>query len=304
LEQTRPPLEVIVSDDGSTDALETAVAPFRDQIVLIRQPHQGVAAAKDVGARSASGDFVVFLDGDDHYEPQRLEALGALAAARPDLDILSTDGFVQVGDRNVRRWYEGTWTFETDNQRLAILERPFVGGNSAVRRQRFLDVGGFDRTFHTAEDWDLWIRLILDGSQAGFVPQPLATWRVREGSLSTFRIELFSWSVRVLEKAMARDDLSPEERNALKESMQSRRRDLALAEAREGLIAQHPGCRRKLMRLGAQRDVPVKTRAKLLSAAVAPGLAGRALRRQEEHFWIGAGDERVPRTRSRRIEAA
>jgi glycosyltransferase involved in cell wall biosynthesis len=298
LNQTRPPHEVIVCDDGSTDGLEAALAPFRDRIVVIGQEHAGVAAAKDAGARAASGDFVAFLDGDDSYEPARLEALGALAAARPDLDILSTDGFIQVGDRKVRRMYDGSWTFETENQRLVILERPFVGGNSAVRRQRFLDVGGFDRRFRAAEDWDLWIRLILDGSRAGFVREPLATWRVREGSLSTFRVELFRWSVRVSEKTAARDDLSGEERRALGQALKSRRRDLALAEAREGLVNVKPGRRRRLLRLGAQQNVPFKTRVKVLSAAVVPGFAGRLLRRQDERYWIGAGDERVPRSGS------
>lgn len=299
LSQTRPPHEVIVCDDGSTDELPTALAPFRDRIVLISQENAGVAAAKDAGARAASGDFVAFLDGDDSYEPARLEALGALAAARPDLDILSTDGFIQVGERKVRRMYDASWTFETENQRPVILERPFVGGNSAVRRQRFLDVGGFDRRFRAAEDWDLWIRLILDGSQAGFIPEPLATWRVREGSLSAHRIPLFTWSVRALEKAAARDDLRPDERRALERSLRSWSRDLTLAEVREGLMTDPSACRSKLLRLGTQRGVPAKTRAKVLFAAAAPRVAGRRLRRQDEQFWIGAGDERVPRAAPR-----
>src|SRR5215212_948346 len=73
--QTLPPLETIVCDDGSTDDLAGALAPYAETVVLIRQPHRGVGAAKDTAARAASGDFVAVLDADDIFLPRRLEAL-------------------------------------------------------------------------------------------------------------------------------------------------------------------------------------------------------------------------------------
>jgi glycosyl transferase family 2 len=298
LEQTRPPLEVIVCDDGSTDDLEAALEPFRDRVTVIRQENQGEGAAKDTGSRAAVGDFVAFLDGDDLYEPERLAALAAMSAARPDLDILASDAFVQVGDDVVRTVYEGDWTFEVEDQRRAILERNFILGHAAARRERLLEVGGVDPAMRTVADWDLWIRMILSGSAAGFVPEPLARWRVREGSLSTFRTDLLAGSVRALEHAAAREELTEADRRTLERSLVSWRRDFALEEAQEGLVEGRAGTWRRLLRLSIQPGLPLETRAKVLFAGIAPGIARRLLRRRHERYWIGAAEERVPRDRT------
>src|SRR5712692_3660025 len=105
LGQTLTPLEVIVCDDGSTDDIERALAPYRDRIVLLRKENGGEASAKNAAARAASGVFVAILDADDAYLPERLEALGELAAARPDLDILSSDAYLELDGQVVRRCY-------------------------------------------------------------------------------------------------------------------------------------------------------------------------------------------------------
>ena len=105
LAQTRPPLEVIVCDDGSTDGTREALEPYRDRIVYLRKENGGEGSAKNAAARAASGDFVVLLDADDTYLPERLEALGQLAAARPDLDLVTTDAFIEVDGEAARRVY-------------------------------------------------------------------------------------------------------------------------------------------------------------------------------------------------------
>src|SRR5437764_13080186 len=65
LAQTVPPHEVVVCDDGSTDDLEGARAPYRDRIVLVRQENGGEASAKDAAARPAPGGLVAILGADD-----------------------------------------------------------------------------------------------------------------------------------------------------------------------------------------------------------------------------------------------
>jgi glycosyltransferase involved in cell wall biosynthesis len=126
--QTIAPLEVIVCDDGSTDDLEGAVELYRDAIVLLRQENGGEAAAKNTAAAAATGDFVAILDADDVYFPKRLDALNTLAQARPDLDILTTDGYLCVGDRIVRRNYDRSWRFEIADQRRAIIGATSASG--------------------------------------------------------------------------------------------------------------------------------------------------------------------------------
>ena len=110
--QTLPALEVIVCDDGSTDDLRGALEPHRDRILLVEKEHGGEGSAKNTASRLAKGDFLAILDADDRYLPRRLEALAHLARQRPDLEILTTDAYLEANGRTVRRCYAGGWTFD------------------------------------------------------------------------------------------------------------------------------------------------------------------------------------------------
>ena len=167
LAQTVAPHEIVVCDDGSTDGTARVLEPFRDRIVYLRQENGGESSAKNAAARAASGEFVVLLDADDVYLPERLEALGQLASARPDLDIVTTDAFVEAGGETVRRVYADASRFELGDQRRAILRGNFIHGHCAIRRESFLAVGGFDESIRFTADWDCWIRLILGGARVG-----------------------------------------------------------------------------------------------------------------------------------------
>src|SRR5436305_1316030 len=70
LAQTHPALEVLVVDDGSTDDLAVALAPYAERIRVVRRENGGGAAARNTGAESARGDFMAVLDADDAYHPR------------------------------------------------------------------------------------------------------------------------------------------------------------------------------------------------------------------------------------------
>jgi cellulose synthase/poly-beta-1,6-N-acetylglucosamine synthase-like glycosyltransferase len=277
LDQTLPAHEVIVCDDGSSDDIESALAPYRDRIVLIRQENRGEASAKNTAARAASGDFVAILDADDTYLPRRLEALARLAAARPDLDILTTDAYLEFDGDVLRRSYTGGFRFITDDQRRGILEDNFIFGHAAVRRERLRDIDGFDESILFATDWDCWIRLILDGSRAGLVDEALARYRVQTGSLSSQRAQMFAGRVATLEKAVARKDLDELERKTAEDSLARYRNLLALAEARDALEARSPEARRRALAVALSPSFGARTRLKALASAAAPAVARRAL---------------------------
>ena len=136
LGQTRPPHEVIVCDDGSTDAPAEALAPYLDRIVFLSQENGGVASARNLGLRHATGEFVVVCDADDIYLPTLLEELAALGSDRPDLDILCYDFFVEAEGAVLGRARSDPASFVTDDQHVGILREDFVPGCSAFRRTR------------------------------------------------------------------------------------------------------------------------------------------------------------------------
>jgi glycosyltransferase involved in cell wall biosynthesis len=296
--QTLPPLEVIVCDDGSTDGLDEALAPYREEIAFLRKENGGEASAKNAAAACARGDFIAILDADDVYQPERLEVLAELARERPDLDILTTDAMLVAKGITVRHNYDRTWRFEVDDQRRAILERNFVFGHAAVRRSRFREHDGFDESIRWTTDWDLWLRMILAGSVAGCVDEPLALYRLRETSLTAQRRDLLLGKLATLEKARENPHLRPDERPVLEASLRSYRIDLSLLELRAAVAAGESGVSRRALALARTPGLTMRTRLETAAIAVAPRVAGRLVRRREARSWVGAGGTRVDRARS------
>jgi glycosyltransferase involved in cell wall biosynthesis len=258
LSQNPPPDEVIVADDGSTDPLEEALDPYLERIDLLRLPHAGVSAARNAACGRASGDFVLFLDADDLLLPGKLAALGGLHRARPHLDILATDLWFERDDHRAGRFGEANPFPPEGAQRRTILERCFVA-QAALRRSRLLAIGGFDESLQSGEDWDCVLRLILDGSRAGFHDTPLAVYRIRGGSLTSSRTETFRDRVRILEKALSNPNLRAEEGPTAKRMLAAQRARAVLSDTQAAVLADRPDLRRRGLELalaqgGSPRD--------------------------------------------------
>jgi GT2 family glycosyltransferase len=282
LAQTVPPLEIIVCDDGSTDDIAAALTPYADQTIVLHEPHRGVGAAKNSAAVRASGEFVVILDADNVLLPEYLEALCELAVARPDLDILTTDAYLELDGQIYARYYRGKAKFAVDDQRVAILHNHFIFGNGAIRRSRLLAIGGFDESLECAVDTDCFIRLILDGARAGLVDEPLARYRLREGSLSSDRARSLLVNVQIRERVRKEADLASHERAVLDRDLGPLRRLAALAQAESALRSGHPAARRHSLRIAlGPRGYGMFPRLKAAAAAIAPRTAGAVLDWQE-----------------------
>jgi len=287
LGQTRPADQVIVVDDGSEDDLAAALVPFGDEITLIRQENRGAGAARNTAVAAASGTFIAILDADDAYHPGRLEALGELAESRPDLDLLTTDARLMVDERATGTFAEHT-PFVTGDQRAAIFQSCFVGGWPAIRRTRFQRIGGFDESLKIAQDWDCWLRAILDGALAGFVEEPLYDYFVHPASLSSARAPSLWERARMLEKAARNPALRPEERPALHRALRMHRSRAVMADAQAVLYDSAP--RLRLARHAVAPRLALRAREAALLSVAAPSLARRMIARDrstEER--LGAG---------------
>ena len=273
-EQTHPPHEVIVVDDGSEDDLAAALAPFSGRVTVLRQENRGAGPARNTATAAASGEFVVILDADDRYHPRRLQALAELAMERPDLDMLSTDTRLLVGEREVGTF--STYTpFAVEDQRGAIFASCFVGGWPAVRRTRFNEVGGFDESLRIAQDWDCWLRMILAGAKAGFVDEPLYDYFLHGGSLASSRLASLRERVTMLENAARNPCLRPQDRPALQRALRQHR--IEAARATVEAVVHGDESRGALPPLAVSPGLGPRMRALALLAAVAPPLARRVV---------------------------
>jgi GT2 family glycosyltransferase len=264
--------EIIVVDDGSTDDIDAALRPFRKQVTLIRKENGGGASALNAGAAAASSDFLAILDADDSYHPRRIQVLAALGTQRPDLDLVTTDARFLVDGEPVGRFSDYN-PFDIEDQRVAILDRCFVGGWPAVRLSRLNAVGGFDESLRVGHDWDCWLRLIFAGASAGFVGEPYYDYRLHGGSLTASR-RIALWDrVRLLEKARATQTLSAGELSVLSRSLREHRSRAVLAEV--DAVLEGRGSSRRLAACAFASGISPRARLRVAMAMGARPLARR-----------------------------
>jgi len=193
LNQTYAHREVIVVDDGSTDETGARLAPFRDRVALVRQENQGVAASRNTGVRSAKGELIAFLDGDDLWEPDKLAVQVAAYQAHPDAGLIAVDTCIFSGTEVLRKsslpWGTtlpaGEGAVSTVQFYEDLVRDNFICTTSQVMiPARVLKaVGPSDGRFKFASDYDLYLR-IASQYDITFVPQVLARWRYLATSAS------------------------------------------------------------------------------------------------------------------------
>jgi len=176
--------EVIVADNGSTDATTDVVTAFLDRMplrLLDASAHRGQAAALNMAVADAQGDLFVFLDADDVVMPGFVDAWRALApgvafASGPVIFFAHDAPPPRDADRAPRRL----------PVHMGFL--PYaLGANFAVRRAWFERAGGFDVTYPPAQDVEMSWRLQLMGAELVFVPEAVLAKREAPSFRTTAR---------------------------------------------------------------------------------------------------------------------
>jgi len=186
LAQTLADLELIVVDDGSTDATAALLSGVRDpRLVVERQAQAGLAVALNRALARARAPLVARLDADDLALPARLERQRAFLQAHPDVGLLGTAArVVDESDRDV----EIIRPPEDDRalRRALIRRNPFVHSSVMLRRALVSSVGGYDVSFAVAQDYDLWLRLSAITRMANLA-EPLVIRRLVAGRVTAAR---------------------------------------------------------------------------------------------------------------------
>jgi glycosyltransferase involved in cell wall biosynthesis len=186
LQQDGGPPAVIVVDDGSTDpATIRALEQLPPAVRLIRQENRGLSAARNAGLELVKTPYVFVLDADDRLMP------GALSALRAPLDSAPTSapaaaGGTRLGFTYGRLRFFGDWNGEVPwrgYDPFKLLYRHLIGSTCLMRREVYLDVGGFDPEFRAFEDWDFWLSALERGWYGLQIPELTFEYRRHGGSM-------------------------------------------------------------------------------------------------------------------------
>jgi glycosyltransferase involved in cell wall biosynthesis len=181
LAQTYHDFEIIVVDDGSTDADTCALLDAYDRPAtrVIRAPHAGLAAARNLGISHATGEYLCALDADDRLEPAYFAKAVPLLDADPSLTFVSC--WLRTFGDEEWEWTPSEWALP------GLLWEDTILTAALVRRDAVLAAGGYDEQMPVQghEDWDLWLTLVERGHRGTIIPEVLFNYRRRAGSMSS-----------------------------------------------------------------------------------------------------------------------
>ena len=173
--------ELVLIDDGSSDADLLRTLPLlaaRDRRIILKSAgkHEGISAASNQGLALARGEWVTFFDHDDVIEPDALFQIAKLLQTHPDADVIYSDE-----DKLGEEGFEAP-LFKPDWSPDFFLSYNYVGHLTAVRRDIVQKAGGFRSQFDSAQDYDLFFRVIEQTGRIYHIPRVLYHWRRSESS--------------------------------------------------------------------------------------------------------------------------
>lgn len=220
--------EAVVIDDGAPDDVAGAVAKFASdpRIRLVETDNGGLATARNRAIAAARAPLIALLDGDDLFEPGYLGAMVSAIEADPQIGFVTCDAVnFGIAEREGHLFSRHAPQVEpvTLDRVLSRAFNVYIG--SVMRRAAFEAVGGFNTVLRSAEDLDLWIRLLEAGWKGAYVARPLGRYRRRPGSMSWDERSLLRWTEQVYLEAVARLGARPE-RAAAQAELDRVRREL------------------------------------------------------------------------------
>lgn len=294
--------EVIVINDGSPDTklLREVLVPYLDKIIFIDyEKNRGAAAARNTGIREARGELIAFVDADDIWLPEYLQTQLDFLEEH-DFDMVYADctlfGETRYADADMR---------VNNPPRGPVTREHLVGGKchilpsgTVIKKASLTAVDMFDDTVPTAEDFDLFMRLMFAGTKIGYQRKLLFRWRVWPESESADMLHRFNRNIYIWRLLQDRLPFTEEENKTIERHVQVEESALLRAKGRIEILngnwkqaGEHFSAARKMAEtLGLPFKHRIKLAGVLLLLKVAPGLLQRMMmkaRPEESAFLPG-----------------
>lgn len=178
--QTYTNVEIIVVNDGSSaESKDYLDSLLRDKVNIqcLTQINKGVSSARNVGAKAAKGEFLLFLDADDKIAPRYLQEAIVKILSQPNCKLVYSKA-EYFGKQT------GSWDLPQYTTFANLLRNNMIYCTALHRKSDFTKLDGFDENLSAYEDWDYWIRLLQDGGQVIHIDEVLFSYRKRNDGTS------------------------------------------------------------------------------------------------------------------------
>ena len=215
LAQTLQPYEIIIVDDGSSDGTSAMIKKNYPNLNLIYQDNKGVSAARNIGDKASSGDWVCFLDSDDEWKKNKLSEQHIALEKNDTYSFChSNEEWIKNGKKINQKKKHKKYGGDIFKQCLDMCR---VSPSSVMINKDLLeDIGLFNENLIICEDYELWLR-ICSHYKVLFVDEPLIIkYGGHEGQLSNSCESIEYYRIKALEYLLLTKMTDNKRREAVK----------------------------------------------------------------------------------------
>ena len=187
-QQTSTHFEVIIVDDCSKEKVVVEQRYSFPVTVIRNETNQGAAESRNIGARASKGDWLLFLDDDDRFMPEKCEKVLQVIEQNPNINFIYHPAKCEMVNEGFTYVTQPIEPQEISTERILLANK--IGGMPmvAIKKEMFLKIGGLSTALRSLEDYDFLLKLLQEPS---FIPykinEPLTycTFHTKRSSVST-----------------------------------------------------------------------------------------------------------------------
>ena len=188
LNQTYEDFELLIIDDGSTDNTKVLIEQLDDPRIryIYLGANGGASNARNKGVEYANGEWIAFQDSDDAWKPNKLQMQMDYASNHPEYSMIYSSYIAHLSEHeDIYFPTKPLPSVMEGNMFASLLTRNVIGAPTMmIKRDAFLQSGGFDTAYHSLEDWEFVIRFSRD-NLIGYVPEYLMDVYMLDGGISS-----------------------------------------------------------------------------------------------------------------------
>jgi glycosyltransferase involved in cell wall biosynthesis len=187
LQQKTSEVEVIVIDGASKDETLKIISSYADQIDVFKsEPDSGIYHAMNKGIREASGEYILFINSDDHLAPKTVNNFLQTIKESRSFDVLIGPVQAMTSSGEITGEIHPSW----DKNKIEYFFMPVCHQGLIIKKKVLAELGGFDQNYKIVADFDLFLKLLKNSYSILEVKYPIANYRVGGVSGGSYKKEL------------------------------------------------------------------------------------------------------------------